>query len=188
MACPQSYTSDGFEMHMGVNHLGHFLLTNLLIGQLKAAGSSRIIIVSSEAHKFTDINQEDLMMEKSYNKYKAYAQSKLANILFANELSRRLKGTNVIVNSCHPGMVQTELGRYMNENLRKYFIRPILSPFMKTPKEGAQTQIALAVDPDLESISGKYFSNCKEKQTSRAARSESSAKWLFQKSVELVGL
>ena len=103
MACPKSYTSDGYEMQLGVNHLGHFLLTNLLLGLLKAGGPSRIVIVSSEGHKFSNINRDDLMSEKSYNKYKAYSQSKLANILFAKELSKKLEGSSVTVNSCHPG-------------------------------------------------------------------------------------
>lgn len=103
MACPKSYTEDGFEMQIGVNHLGHFLLTNLLLDLLTASAPSRIIVVSSSAHKFSDINRDDLMSEKSYNKIKVYGQSKLANILFALELGRRLEGTNVTVNSCHPG-------------------------------------------------------------------------------------
>ncbi|CAG9800012.1 unnamed protein product [Chironomus riparius] len=188
MACPKSYTSDGFEMQLGVNHLGHFLLTNLLLGLLKAGGPSRIVIVSSEGHKFSNINRDDLMSEKSYSKYKAYSQSKLANILFAKELSKKLEGSSVTVNSCHPGVVQTELGRHLNENVRKYFIRPIFSIFMKTPLEGAQTQIKLAVDPDLESTTGKYFCHCSEKLPSRAARDEDNAKWLYAKSLELVGL
>lgn len=187
MACPKSYTSDGFEMHMGVNHLGHFLLTNLLLDLLKAGAPSRIVVVSSDAYKFSNLNRNDLMSELSYNKYKAYSQSKLANIMFANELANRLEGTNVTVNSCHPGVVQTELGRYMNENVRKYIIRPIFSPFMKTPKEGAQTSIMLAVDPDLEKSSGKYFTNCRETKLLRAARDSENASWLFEHSAKLVG-
>lgn len=209
MACPKSYTSDGFELQFGTNHLGHFLLTILLLDLLKHAAPSRIVIVSSEGHKFSDINRDDLMSEKSYNKYKAYSQSKLANILFAKELAKKLEGTNVTVNSCHPGkydiynfvdqklmhsfhnylgVVQTELGRYMNENVRRFLIRPLFSPFMKTPKEGAQTQITLAVDPQLEKVTGKYFSNCKEKTPSRAARNDETARWLYEKSIELVGM
>ena len=84
--------------------------------------------------------------------------------------------------------MQTELGRHLNENVRKYFIRPIFSLFMKTPLEGAQTQIKLAVDPDLESTTGKYFCHCCEKLPSRAARDDDNAKWMYGKSLELVGL
>jgi NAD(P)-dependent dehydrogenase (short-subunit alcohol dehydrogenase family) len=188
MACPKSFTEDEFEMQMGVNHLGHFLLTNLLLDMLKASSPSRIINVSSESHKFTDINRDDLLSEKSYSKFKAYSQSKLANILFSLELAQILDGTGVTVNSCHPGVVKTELGRHFNENLCKYFLQPIFSPFFKTPIQGAQTQIRLAVDPELESVTGKYFIDCKESTPSRAARNRDTAKWLYQKSLSLVGL
>lgn len=105
MACPKLYTTDGFEMQLGVNHLGHFLLTNLLLDLLKAASPSRIVVVSSVAHKWGRINRDDLMSEKSYNKLTAYGQSKLANILFAKELAKRLEGTGVTTYSCHPGAI-----------------------------------------------------------------------------------
>ena len=188
MACPQSKTKDGFEMQMGTNHLGHFLLTHLLLDLIKASSPSRIIAVSSEGHKMSNIVKDDLMSEKPYGKWRAYGRSKLANILFARELSKKLEGTGVTVNSCHPGAVQTELGRHMNANLRKYFIKPFVTPFFKTAWEGAQTQIRLAVDPDLTEVSGKYFSNCKEKTPSRAAQDEEMAAWLYEKSLELVKL
>lgn len=103
MACPKMYTSDGFEMQIGVNHLGHFLLTNLLLDLLKAGSPSRVIVVASVAHTWGTINRDDLMSEKSYKKYTAYGQSKLANILFAFELGKRLEGTGVTAYSCHPG-------------------------------------------------------------------------------------
>jgi NAD(P)-dependent dehydrogenase (short-subunit alcohol dehydrogenase family) len=105
MACPRSLTKDGFETQLGVNHLGHFLLTNLMLDALKAAAPSRVVVVSSSGHKLVSgINRDDLMSETSYSKIKAYGQSKLANILFAAELARRMQGTGVTVNSCHPGM------------------------------------------------------------------------------------
>lgn len=109
MACPKSYTEDGFEMQMGVNHLGHFLLTNLLLDMLKVSAPSRIVVVSSEGHRITDINRDDLMSEESYSKIKAYGQSKLANILFARELSKKLRDQGVTVNSCHPGILNHSL-------------------------------------------------------------------------------
>jgi NAD(P)-dependent dehydrogenase (short-subunit alcohol dehydrogenase family) len=87
-----------------VNHLGHFLLTNLLLDLIKAATTSRIVVVSSVAHFGVDINKEDLLSEKSYNKYRAYSQSKLANILFVHGLAKRLEGTGVTANACHPGV------------------------------------------------------------------------------------
>lgn len=188
MACPKSLTKDGFEMQIGTNHLGHFLLTNLLLDLLKHSAPSRIVMVSSAGHKMSDIDKEDFMSERSYSKWKAYGRSKLANVLFASKLAKKLEGTGVTANSCHPGVVQTELGRHMSDTLRKYVIAPIFGPFFKTPWEGAQTQIRLAVDPELENVTGKYFSDCKEKIPSRAAQNDETATWLYQKSVELVGL
>jgi NAD(P)-dependent dehydrogenase (short-subunit alcohol dehydrogenase family) len=187
MACPKLFTADGFEMQFGVNHLGHFLLTNLLLDLMKTSTPSRIVVVSSEAHRITDINREDLLSEKSYSKLKAYGQSKLANILFARELARRLKNTGVTVNSCHPGLVHTNLGRHMNDyNWIRPFYRAIFKPFYKTAFEGAQTQIRLAVDKELEKISGKYFSDCEEISPSNAAQEDETAAWLWTKSTELI--
>jgi NAD(P)-dependent dehydrogenase (short-subunit alcohol dehydrogenase family) len=103
MACPKSLTKDGFEMQLGTNHLGHFLLTNLLLHLLKASSPSRIIVVSSLFHIVGKIRKNDLFGEKFYFRWFAYASSKLANILFSNELAKRLEGSGVTVNSCHPG-------------------------------------------------------------------------------------
>jgi NAD(P)-dependent dehydrogenase (short-subunit alcohol dehydrogenase family) len=186
MACPKNLTADGFELQIGVNHLGHFLLTHLLLDLLKQSAPSRIVVVSSSAYSFGKINKEDLLSETNYSKYSAYSQSKLANVLFANELTRRLVGTGVTANSCHPGVVRTELGRW-NPKFEKYG-QPIFAPWLKTPQEGAQTQIRLAVDPELENVSGKYFENCKEVNQNSEARDEKTAAWLFEKSFELVHL
>jgi retinol dehydrogenase 12 len=117
MVCPHSLTKDGFETQIGVNHLGHFLLTNLLLDLLKAAAPSRIVVVSSLAHLQGSINKEDLMSTKSYNKITAYCQSKLANILFTRYLAKQLSGTNVTVNALHPGAVRTELTRHIHDIL-----------------------------------------------------------------------
>lgn len=186
-SCPKALTKDGFEMQFGTNHLGHFLLTNLLLDLLKNSAPSRIVVVSAMLHKMTDIRKDDLMAEKSYSAFEAYCHSKLANILFAKELAKKLAGTGVTVNSCHPGVVQTELGRHDNKFMQ-LFIKPLLAPFFKTPVEGAQTQIYLALDPDLANVSGKYFSNCKEETPSKAAQSDETAAWLWQKSSDLVKL
>lgn len=172
-------------MQLGTNHLGHFLLTDLLLDRLKAAAPSRIVVVSSSGHKLSDINKDDLMSERSYNKIKAYGQSKLANILFAKELSRRLKNSGVTVNSCHPGIVQTELGRHMHSWIRPVY-RKILKPFYKSIHEGAQTQIRLAVDPELANVTGKYFCDCEEQEPSKAARDDKSALWLWETSTKLI--
>lgn len=185
MACPKSYTKDGFEMQIGVNHLGHFLLTNLLVDLLKQSAPSRIIVVSSSGHRLSDLNRDDLMSDNSYSKIKAYASSKLANILFAKVLAKKLKGTGVTVNSCHPGIVQTQIGRHMNSWFKPIY-RSVLQPCYKTAQEGAQTQIMLAVDPDLESVTGKYFSDCHEVKPSKAALDTELALWLWAKSAKLI--
>ena len=113
MACPHMLTKDGFEMQIGVNHLGHFLLTNLLLDLIKSSAPSRIINLSSLAHNYGKINKEDLMSEKSYNQITAYCQSKLANILFTRELAKRLQDSKVTAYAVHPGTVKTELNRHM---------------------------------------------------------------------------
>lgn len=185
MACPKTLTKDGFEMQLGTNHLGHFHLTNLLLDLLKASSPSRIVVVSSSGHKLSGLMKNDLMGEKSYSKLKNYGQSKLANILFTLELAKQLQGTGVTVNSLHPGIVQTELGRHMSSWLRPIY-RRVLKPLYKTAIEGAQTQIRLAVDPELEKISGKYFNDCEVTEPARHAQSESDAAWLWERSNELV--
>ena len=114
---PYTKTEDGFELQLGVNHLGHFLLTNLLLERLKAAPAARVINVSSRAHHGGVINFEDLQSERSYGPHQAYKQSKLANVLFTRALARRLEKTNVTTYSLHPGVVQTEIVRHMHATL-----------------------------------------------------------------------
>ena len=114
MGCPYTKTKDGFEMQFGVNHLGHFLLTHLLLDRLKEAPAARIINVSSVAHSFVNgITFDDLNSEKAYTVHSAYFRSKLANILFTRSLAKRLIGTSVTANSLHPGSVRTELFRHL---------------------------------------------------------------------------
>lgn len=170
-------TVDGFEMQIGVNHMGHFLLTNLLLDTLKVSAPSRIVIVSSAGHYMGTINKDDLNSEHiKYDKFKAYFQTKLANVLFARELSKRLLGTDVTVNSLHPGVVKTELTRDLSVLNAVLWI---LTFFYKTPKSGAQTQIRLAVDPDLSTTTGKYFDNCKIKEEATKAKDDAMAEWLW---------
>ena len=118
MRCPYWRTEDGFEMQFGVNHLGHFLLTNLLLERLKQAPVARIVNVSSKGYKRAEgINFDDINSEHHYTPAKAYYQSKLANVLFTKSLAERLEGTQVTVNSLHPGVIWTELGRHMEKEM-----------------------------------------------------------------------
>ncbi|XP_037043902.1 retinol dehydrogenase 12-like isoform X1 [Bradysia coprophila] len=184
MAIPKSLTKDGFEMQIGVNHMGHFLLTNLLLDMLKASSPSRIINLSSIAHQWFYMNKDDLNSDKSYSKYQAYSQSKLANVLFTKSLAKRLEGTGVTVNAVHPGIVRTNLGRYLSYSFVRKVLRPATSFFFKTPKSGAQTTLAVALDPELEKVTGKYFSDCKIKKEAAAARDDNLAEWLWKTSDE----
>ncbi|XP_024603585.1 retinol dehydrogenase 14 [Neophocaena asiaeorientalis asiaeorientalis] len=187
--CPYMKTEDGFEMQFGVNHLGHFLLTNLLLGLLKSSAPSRIVVVTSKLYKYGDINFEDLNSEQNYNKSFCYSRSKLANILFTRELARRLEGTNVTVNVLHPGMVRTNLGRHIHIPL---LVKPLFNlvtwAFFKTPLEGAQTSIYLASSPEVEGVSGKYFGDCKEEELLPKAMDESVAGKLWDVSEVMVGI
>lgn len=156
MRCPRQTTNEGFEMQIGVNHLGHFLLTHLLLDYLKASTPSRIINVSSIAHARGFIDTSDFNSEKSYDPKKAYEQSKLANVLFTRELSKRLQGSGVTVNALHPGIVDTELMRHMgvvNSFFGKITVYPFLWLFTKRPNAGAQTTLYCSLEPSLEKVS-----------------------------------
>ncbi|XP_044746872.1 retinol dehydrogenase 13-like isoform X2 [Coccinella septempunctata] len=182
MRPPYSKTRDGFELQLGVNHMGHFLLTNLLLDLLQQSAPSRIINISSIAHKRGKINKEDLNSDIKYDKAEAYAQSKLANILFTLELAKRLEGTGVTVNAVHPGIVDTEINRHMsfyNSWVAKIFIKPFIWPFIKNPRQGSYSVVYLACKPELEKETGKYFSNCEEDFVSDLAKDQSLRTWLW---------
>ncbi|KAH8289619.1 hypothetical protein KR054_008065 [Drosophila jambulina] len=190
MACPRTLTADGYEQQLGVNHLGHFLLTNLLLDRLKQSAPSRIVVVSSAAHLFGRINREDLMSEKNYGKFfGAYSQSKLANILFTRKLSTILKDTGVTVNCCHPGVVRTELNRHFSGPA---WMKSVLQTgslyFFKSPRAGAQTSLRLALDPGLEKSTGGYYSDCIRWPLVPWATNTETADWLWRESERLVGL
>ncbi|XP_053567897.1 retinol dehydrogenase 13 [Bombina bombina] len=192
MRCPHWKTEDNFEMQFGVNHLGHFLLTNLLLEKLKTSGNSRIINVSSLAHIAGEIDFDDINCEKKkYNTKAAYCQSKLANVLFTNELAKRLQGTGVTANSLHPGVADTELGRHTGMH-QSAFSSAVLAPIfwfvIKSPKQAAQPNVYLAVAEELKGVSGKYFNGLKEKEPAPQAVDEETAKKLWEESAKLVHL
>ncbi|XP_019896362.1 retinol dehydrogenase 13 isoform X2 [Esox lucius] len=191
MMCPKWLTEDGFETQLAVNHLGHFLLTNLLLEKLRSSSPSRVVNVSSIAHKGGKIQFDDLFFEKRpYNSLASYRQSKLANVLFSRELARRMKGTGVTSYCLHPGVIRTELSRHVESWFP--MMRAILSApsmlLMKTPSQGAQTSIYCAVTPGLESKSGCYFSDCAVKELAPEGRDDVVAKRLWKESARLVGL
>ncbi|XP_045761461.1 retinol dehydrogenase 11-like [Maniola jurtina] len=195
MMCPKGVTEDGFETQFGTNHLGHFLLTMLLLPCIKNSTPARIVTVSSAAYIRNDINFDDLNYEKrNYNAGEAYSQSKLANILFSRELAAKLKAHNIEgVNtySLHPGVIRTELGRHMDEMLFKgarRIVGALFYPFFKSPELGAQTTIYCAVDEKCANETGLYYSDCVVKNLNRRGLNDESAKKLWEKSVELVKL
>jgi len=185
-------TEDGQEMQFQSNHLGHFLLTNLLLEKMKSArDGARIINVSSVAHWFSlSIPWDDLTWSSSwYNGASAYAISKLANVLFTVELAERLKGTNIKVFALHPGGVYTDLGRNiggMIPDFLKTIVGQMSSVTMLSPEAGAKTSLFCALDDQAES--GKYYDNCKEAWTSCVARDKVMASKLWEVSMKIVNL
>jgi len=182
-------TVDGYEMSFALNHLAYFLLTNLLLDLLKES-EARIINVSSRAHGgCPGINFDDLQSEKGYIGKQAYAQSKLANILFTHELSRRLEGTGITVNALHPGGVATNFCRNNGWiSWLKHITAHILARNLVGPAEGAKTSVYLATSQEVEGISGKYFSDQKQVPSSDASYDKEAAKRLWNVSLELTGL
>lgn len=178
-------TKEGLEMQFGVNHVGHFLLTMLLLQKLQKG--SRIIQVASGAHKWGDIYFEDLSLEKSFRPFKAYGQSKLANVLFAKELSKKLAPYGITVNSCHPGAVATNMGVNRETGFGRG-VTKLLKPFFRSPEEGAATAVYLATAPSVEGITGEYFYNGKPGKVSRKARDEELSQKLFQWTEDFTGV
>ncbi|XP_050311563.1 retinol dehydrogenase 13-like [Anthonomus grandis grandis] len=175
-----SKTAEGFEMQLGVNHLGHFLLTNLLLDVLKASAPSRVINLSSVAHKRGTIKKDDLNSDLEYDPAKAYEQSKLCNILFTKELAVRLKDSGVTVNAVHPGIVDTEIVRHMpfsKSFFAKVFLKPLSYPFTKNARQGCQTVVYLALDPEVSEVTGEYFVNYKREE---ALEDAELGKWLWK--------
>ncbi|XP_026072500.1 retinol dehydrogenase 11 [Carassius auratus] len=190
MMCPQWKTEDGFVMQFGVNHLGHFLLTNLLLDLLKKSAPSRVVSVSSLAHDTGKIHFDDINLEENYDPLISYRQSKLANVLFTRELALRLKGTGVTTYTLHPGVINTELGRHFFPSLprwKRLLFMPLFF-FVKTPWQGAQTTIYCAVSESLQDSSGLYYSDCAVKEAAPQGRDDAAARRLWDLSASMVGL
>jgi retinol dehydrogenase 14 len=178
-------TVDGLEATFATNHLGTFLLTNLLLDVLKASAPARIVNVSSDAHFGAKVNFEDLQGEKKFSGWRAYGQSKLAMILFTHELAKRLEGTGVTVNSAHPGVVRTN---FANNNGLVTFGFRLLRPFFISPQTAAKRILYVATSPDLDRVSGKYFTKMHEANSSPESYEDESAQRLWQVSEQLTKL
>jgi NAD(P)-dependent dehydrogenase (short-subunit alcohol dehydrogenase family) len=181
-------TVDGFEATFGINHLGPFLLTQLLTGRLVASAPARVVNVASTAHQGArrGLDFDDLQSTRHYRGMRAYSRSKLANILFTGELARRLSGTGVTANSLHPGTVASGFARDHDAKGFLAFGVKIIKPFILTPEKGARTSVYLASSPEVADVTGQYFVKCRARTPSPAARDQAAGALLWSVSEELV--
>lgn len=184
----RAVTAQGFEYTFGVNHLGHFYLTNLLLDRLRAGAPSRIVNVTSVGHHaaWGGLRFEDLQSEKGYKAMEAYCRSKLANVLFTRQLAKRLEGTGVTANAVHPGPVRSGFG--MDGDLTGFmgFGMRLVRPFEISPRRGAKTSLHLATSPEVATKSGIYWVRSKPGHMSRQARDDEAAARLWQESERLL--
>lgn len=179
-------TQDGYEKTFAVNHLGYFMFTNLLRDELKVSSSARIINVSSEGHRFFKFDLKNLQLEKGYSPIKAYALSKLCNVLFTKELAKKLEGSNAITNCLHPGGVGTNFASDSTPLFK--FLFKLGKPFLISPEKGAETSIFLATAPEAGKFNGEYFIKKTVKTPSADARNLDYAQRLWEASAEMTGL
>jgi len=186
MALPERTIVHGQELQFLTNHVGHFILVTGLLPQLRDDG--RIVMLSSAAHTrapAAGIQFDDLTFSAGYRPWTAYGQSKLANLLFARSLARRLRGTGQTANAVHPGVIATNLGRHMGLNLR--FVKPLANAIaLKTIPQGAATQCYVATHPSLRTVSGEYFADCNVATSSRHGQDEAMAERLWTVTEEIV--
>ncbi len=176
-------TEDGLEMTFALNHMAYFVITNLLLGKLKAG--ARIVTVASNAHRSAKLDFDDLQSRRNYVGFQVYSKSKLCNILFNRELARRIKG--VTANALHPGFVATRFGDNSGGLMRT--VLKVAKPIGAiSPEEGAQTIIYLASSPEAAGVSGVYFYECKPATPTAEARNDEDAKRLWDVSAQIAGL
>lgn len=192
-----SFTADGFELTFGTNHLGHFLLTNLLLEDLKRSAPARVITVSSELHNpdyargpAPDFDYDNLKGEKYYDPQVFYRTSKLANMWFAYELQRRLAGTGVTSNAVCPGFVPAAIAARRKSAIDRFFYAQILArmPFARSLEQASDSYMIAATDPGLEGVGGKFIVDGKEKRSSVDSYDEQKARRLWELSWEWCGL
>ncbi len=179
-------TPDDFEHVFAVNHLAPFLLTSLLLPKLTASAPARVITVTSDAHSAARLDLADPNLERGWDSWRSYANSKLANILFTRELARRLDGTGVTANCAHPGVVRTGFGRESRPLLRLGIT--IARPFMASPERGADTIVYLASSPEVADQTGGYYVKRQRREPSAAARDDTAARELWEISEKMTGL
>ncbi|XP_056155458.1 retinol dehydrogenase 12 [Lampris incognitus] len=184
--CPYSTTVDGYEMQFGVNHLGHFFLTFLLLDLLKHSAPSRVINVSSLTHAMGKIQFDDLSSQKGYHPVKAYVQSKLANVLFTRELAKRTEALGVTTYAVDPGTVSTDVMKHLKRPFQEA-VRAFSFMF-RTPAEGAYTSIYCTVMPENQLVTGGYYRNCAKAESSRAGQDDGTALKLWAVSCHLLGI
>jgi retinol dehydrogenase-12 len=179
-------TPDGFEYVFALNHLAPFLLTSLLLPKLTASAPARVVTVTSDAHSAARLDLSDPNLERRWDSWRSYANSKLANILFTRELARRLDGTGVTANCAHPGVVRTGFGREARPLLKLGVT--IARPFMLSPERGADTIVYLASSPDVADQTGGYYVKRQRREPSAAARDDAAARQLWELSEKMTGL
>ena len=190
MLTERGETKDGFDTTFGVNHLGPFLLTLMLVDRIKESAPARIVNVSSTAHRSarSGLDFDDLQSTKGYAGMAVYGRTKLANIYFTTELARRLSGTGVTVNSLHPGTIRSgfvgdgDAGGFFGWGIK------VARPFMAGPVKGAETSVYLATAPEVEGVTGQFFTKCRPTTPSKAARDDAAAGRLWTVSEQMVGL
>lgn len=178
---------DGIEMTFALNHLAPFLLTNLLLDALKRRAPSRVVTVSSDAHRGATMDFDDLEGRRRYRGWTAYGRSKLANLLFTYELARRLDGSGITANALHPGFVASEFGKNNGG-----FMRAAMSIAQRlggiTVEEGARTSVYLAASGEVQGVTGKYFEKCRQQESSAASHDRDSMSRLWEISEKMTGL
>jgi retinol dehydrogenase 12 len=177
---------DGIELTLALNHLSYFLLTQELLPLLKVKPPARIVNVASEAHEGGTITFDDIQRRRNYSGWKAYQQSKLANVLFTYELARRLEGTGVTANVLHPGFVRTNFFKDF-PGWRGVVVKFAASLIAITPEEGAKTTIYLASSPEVEGVTGQYFVKSRPATSNKESHDRAVAERLWRVSEELTG-